>query len=356
MKLAILAFAALALTACSSSPVDTILPAPESLKVDPAAAGWKVADLDAAVAYVKSQKTTGFLVMQEDRIIAEYNWPLPDDAAQFKANFVHGASADGALIEDVASQQKSFIALLAAIAIDRKLLDIEKPVSAYLGAGWSKAPADAEAKILVRHLMEMSSGLKENRTFEAPAGTKFFYNTPVYATMKPVLEKAAGQSLDAITRDWLATPAGMTNTSWAKRPGAFADAGNPTGLATTPRDVAMMGQVVLNRGHAMDGRTVVSWDQLQNLLRPSPTNANYGRLWWLNGQKNGLLSGGRPASGWLIPAAPGDTVAALGAQGRKLYVVPSLRVVVVRMGQNPPDEREFDQKLWQLLAPAIPKP
>ena len=63
--------------------------------------------------------------------------------------WVHGTAADGALLEDVASQQKSFIALLAGVAIDRKLLDLSKPVSFYAKPGWSKAAPAQEVRITV---------------------------------------------------------------------------------------------------------------------------------------------------------------------------------------------------------------
>jgi hypothetical protein len=46
-------------------------------------------------------------------------------------------------------------------------------------------------------------------------------------------------------------------------------------------------------------------------------------------------------------------VAALGAQGRKVYVVPSRKLVVVRMGQNPTDAG-FDNAIWTLLMKAAP--
>ncbi len=72
-----------------------------------------------------------------------------------------------------------------------------------------------EGAITVRNLMEMNSGLKENLTFEVAPDTKFFYNTPAYAIMKPVLEAASKQSLDAITQAWLARPAGMHDTPGA---------------------------------------------------------------------------------------------------------------------------------------------
>src|SRR3546814_8134253 len=86
---------------------------------------------------MRGQKTTGFLVMRGGRTLAEENWPAPDD--RMFAIFLYGKAADGALFEDVASQQKSFVSVLVGVAIDKGLIDVEKPVSDYLGVGWSKA-------------------------------------------------------------------------------------------------------------------------------------------------------------------------------------------------------------------------
>ena len=65
----------------------------------------------------------------------------------------------------------------------------------------------------------------------------------------------------------------------------------------------------------------------------------------------------RAVSGRLIPSAPRDTVAALGALGRKLYLVPRLELVVTRLGampQAPPpaEDSHFDEELWQRLVAA----
>ena len=322
--------------------------------VEPAKAGWSVAALDELAAYVQSQKSTGFLIVQDRKVIYEHNWPLPPEAANFAANFTHGTDARGALQEDVASAQKSFIAILAGVAIDKGLLDISKPVSAYIGTGWSKATPEQETLITVRHLLEMNSGLTEPLVFEAPAGTRFFYNTPAYAFMKPVLEKASGQTLDDLTRLWLTKPAGMIDTLWRRRPVAFADVGNPTGLYTTPSDMAKLGQLVLDKGKAADGTRVISETQLAALFERSPTNPAYGRLWWLNGSAYAMLPAGARTETALIPAAPADLVAALGAQDRKIYVAPSRKLVVVRTGQAAPD-RGFNQQLWLRLMKAAPK-
>ncbi|HEX5007081.1 MAG TPA: serine hydrolase [Hyphomonadaceae bacterium] len=358
MKPLVLAAAfALGLSACTAaaqSPTNNL--PPDAIYVDPAAAGWNASALAGAVDYVAGQKSTGFVVIQDDHIIAERYWPLADDAAVFRANFVHGTAPDGALLEDVASQQKSFVAILIGVGVDKMLIDIEKPVSAYAGAGWSKASPEQEARITVRHLMEMNSGLKENLAYEAQPGTKFFYNTPAYAILKKVLEGASKQTLDAVTTAWLTAPAGMKDTSWRKRPGAFSDVGNPTGLVTTPRDVARMGQLVLDGGKAADGTRVISKTQLDALFKRTSTNPSYGHLWWLNGGSFSLSPGAAisRSEGQLIPAAPADLVTAQGAQDRKLYVVPSRKLIVVRTGQATPD-RDFNQQLWTRLMQAVPK-
>jgi CubicO group peptidase (beta-lactamase class C family) len=333
--------------------VETSLAFKDFATIDPATAGWNVAALEDVAAYVQSQKTTGFLIVFDRRIIAERNWGLSPDAAAFAANFTHGTDGHGALQEDVASAQKSFVAILAGVAIDKGVLDISKPVSYYAGSGWSKAPADAENRITVRHLLEMNSGLTEGLAYEAPAGSKFFYNTPAYAILKPVLQKASGKTLDDLTRLWLTEPAGMADTLWRQRSGALANVGNPTGLYTTPRDMARLGQLVLDQGKSADGKSVISSRQLAALFERSPTNPAYGRLWWRNGSDYTLRPAGVRSATSLIPTAPADLVAALGALDRKIYIVPSRKLVVVRTGQAAPD-RGFDQEIWRGIMKALP--
>lgn len=325
------------------------------VRVDPAAAGWNALALEALIRYVGSQKSTGLIIAQDKQVIVEKRWPLSADAEGFRATFVHGTSSDGALLEDVASLQKSFVAILAGIAIDKGLLDLSKPVSSYVGAGWSRAMPQQEAAISVRNLLEMNSGLKEDLSVDAPPDAKFFYNTPAYVIIKPVLEAAARQSLDDLTQAWLAQPASMRDTAWRKRPIQLADSGNPTGLVTTTRDIARMGQLVLNGGVTTEGARVISRQQLDALFVRTRTNPSYGRLWWLNGGPEtvgvGLHSPRR--AGQFVPAAPTDMVAATGALDRKLFIVPSRKLIVVRTGQAAPDP-DVNERLWRLLALALP--
>ena len=57
--------------------------------------------------------------------------------------------------------------------------------------------------------------------------------------------------------------------------------------------------------------------------------------------------------GPLIPSAPKDLVAAQGLLNRKCYVVPSLALVVSRLGDEPPVGRNFNEKFWGMLIKAI---
>jgi CubicO group peptidase (beta-lactamase class C family) len=315
-----------------------------------AAPAERAAALQPALDYAQGQKTTGFLVIQDRKVLAERNWPAPPDP-RFRA-MLYGQGAGGALLEDVASQQKSFVSVLVAIAVDRGLLDVARPVTGYIGAGWSKATPEQEAKIRLIDVLTQSSGLTEQFAYAAPPGAVFLYNTPVYAVTKQVLAAAAKAPLETLTRDWLTVPVGMTETAWRQRPASMAEIGNPTGLVTTPRDVAKFGQLILDRGRAADGRRVVSEAGVAAMFKRSATNPAYGRLWWLNGSAYTIRPLVRRVEGPLIPAAPADLVAALGALDRKLYIVPSRKLIIVRMGQAAPD-KDFDQQLWLRLAPVF---
>lgn len=317
--------------------------------VVPASAGN--AAMTSLLDYLRNQNTTGFLVIQDGKVLVEKNFPAPEGDRQFPL-FVYGKAGDGALLEDVASQQKSFVSVLIAVAIDKGLIDVEKPVADYIGAGWSRATPEQESKIRVIDVLRMASGLDEKFGYEAPAGTKFFYNTPVYAVSKRIVAAAARQPLETITRDWLTGPAGMANTAWRKRPAALASIGNDTGLVTTPRDTALFGLMILHNGVSNDGKRVVSEASLKLMFERSPTNPAYGRLWWLNGGDYVMGAMGNRKDGPLIAAAPADTVAALGAFNRRLFVVPSRKLVVVRTGAAAGD-KDFDQQLWLRLNKVI---
>lgn len=311
------------------------------------------AALPALAAYAEGQRSTGLVLTKAGRTLIERNWPLPADAVTFAATLGRGTTADGAPREDVASQQKCVLSIIAGIAADRGLLDVERPVSAFLGAGWTKAPPDAERLITARHLLEMNSGLTEALEVEAPPGTRFFYNTPAYARLQRVLEVVGGLPLDELSRAWLTGPLGMTETAWRPRPRQLAESsGNAWGLVTVPADLARLGRFVLEGGVGPDGERLISPGALATILTPTSTNPAYGRLWWLNGGAWSIDAYGVRKEGPFVRSAPSDLVLALGAQVRVLGVIPSLELVVARMGPQPPDADFIPQLLRRAIAAA----
>lgn len=310
---------------------------------------WHPAALEDLASYCRDQLTTGLLLVQDGQMVMERNWPVPAGSEVFARRYLHGTSASGALREDVASQQKSLVALLAAMAVDRGLLDIGQPVSRYVGTGWSRTDAPQERAIIVRHLLEMCSGLDDALCFVHPAGVHHYYNTPAYAVLLPVLEAAAGQRLDDLTREWLTGPARMDDTGWCHRVDELAGfLGNPRGLVTTPRDLSRLGQLVLDGGVAADGTRLVSAVGLTAIFRRTDLHPAYGRLWWLNGGTRWVYPNRGHGTGSLVPTAPDDAVFALGSENRVLMVVPSQRLILVRLGQQAPDPDIREQMALRL--------
>jgi CubicO group peptidase (beta-lactamase class C family) len=303
-------------------------------EVSVAEAGLNAEKLEQALRYAEEQKSSGMVILYQGRLVAERNWQISEYGSF--SSMVAGKTDDGRFIEDVASVQKSVVSMLCGIAQGKGLLNLAASVQDYLGKGWSKAPDKAEQAITVRHLLTMTSGLTTALEFEQPAGTKFKYNTQAYSRLHRVLEVASGMKFDVLTKDWLTDPIGMNESRWVARKRAGGAGVNARGFATTARDLARMGVFVLANGQ-WDGKDVLgNSDYLQKALNPSQQlNRNYGFLWWLNTEKNA------------VPAAPADMVMAKGAGIRRVYVVPSLDLVVTRIGNIP--EKDFDKKFWALL-------
>ena len=365
--------------------------------VDPGNTGWSASGLAEVLAYAGEQRSSGVVMLLDGRILAEGYWEVgPAETGDVGGypNLIVDRTEAGQTVEDVASLQKSIASVLAGIARGKGKLDFDKPVHTYLGRGWSRANADQEAAITVRHLLTMTSGLAAQGSFVAPAGDQFTYNTPVYMKILSVLEASSGQSLNEFMSVALSSRIGMNDSSWAARtwmppglnPGAAAGAGMggaamaPGGMApgggmgpgsfnaatafrSSARDLARLGLLVLAKGQ-WDGEDIVAdSDYFEEAFKPSQAhNEAYGLLWWLNG---GTTINDRRSpimqEGTLLPTAPDDLVAALGGLGRKIYVVPSLRLVVSRLGDAPPVTEgneaardAFDVEIWRLIMAAAP--
>lgn len=327
-------------------------------RIEPADAGWDADGLKAAMDYLKSASSSAFLMLHRGRILAEAEWD-PADAGEISpgyANLTVGHTDDHRVIEDITSIQKGVVSVLTGIAIGKKLLKLNAPVRNYLGKGWSNATSRKEKAITVHHLMSLTSGLSHELRFEAPPGERWFYNTPAYALMIEILAEVSGLDRDTYTREWLLDPLQMHETRWVPR----VQTGdrplvNKQGLATTARDLARFGLMV-QRGGQWNGQDIIGnkgW--LADCLKSSSdANPAYGLLWWLNGRPGISIGTGSQAEirSSLIPNAPDDLYAALGALHRMLHIVPSFDLVLVRLGDF--GSPEIARGLWTRLKQAAP--
>lgn len=323
------AFAALSSPALAADPV----PLP---RVAPAGAGLDPARLEAVLEAGLAGSSLSVAVARGGALVAERYAPTygPEQA------------------REVASVGKSLVAVLIGMAIeDGRIRGLDQPAADFVPQ-WAGGP---RAAITLRHLMSMTSGLDDRglalrnvagdqfalnaaAPLRDPPGTRWAYNTAVYHLLFHVLERAVGEPFPAYARRRLLGPLGMTHTTWLTNTGQ--GAAGPvtnyyTAIASTP-DLLRFGTFV-GRGGVWGGRRLVKADFLRTLTQPSQAlNPSYGLLWWLNSQPGTTFSGqGAPAL--RFPGSPPDTVAALGAGGQAVMIVPSLDLVVVRQGMNPPE-------------------
>ena len=297
-------------TAVPSTP-DAYFPpaagAGEWATITAADAGYTEPGLADVVALVEGSNSQSLVVLSAGRIVAEHYW----------------RGADEATTRDVASVQKSVVSTLVGMARDRGLLELDEPVSSFLGEGWSRAEPKDEAAISVLHLLTMTSGLSpRNLRSAAPPGTVWDYNTDAYQRLRLVLERAAELDINTITNEWLFVPIGSDSpTRWAAR-GAMTDSmGEPTwGLQLTAREMARFGLLAMRAGQWGDEQLTAS-DWFDEAWAPIEQNADYGYLWWLLGR-------GRAGQ----PGEFLDLVAALGAADQKIYVSPASDLVLARQG------------------------
>lgn len=307
----------------------------DSLSID--SLGWNRDSLANLLSYLESKHTYGFIVLHKGRIAVEQYWN------DWNANTPYM----------IASAGKTVTAFLVGTMQEKELLSIEDETSAYLGEGWSSAPPEKESQITIRHHLSMTTGLSEEGdqcmepsclSFIAEAGSRWAYHSGAYNLLNLILEKASGSSLSEITKQHLADKIGWQHWSWENHI-----------LTMSTRDMAKFGLLMLNDGNWKGETLLGDTTYFNNMIAPSSElNKSYGYLWWLNGQESFMVTGDENVhEGWLVPTAPKDMYAAMGKGDKKIYIVPSLDLVVVRHGHdtgtNTFGPSSFDTELWGKL-------
>jgi CubicO group peptidase (beta-lactamase class C family) len=301
--------------------------------------GWKQTAVQPLLDYLAFKNSKGFIILVNGRIVLE--------------NYFNGHSATSPWYW--ASAGKTLTATVTGIAQDQGLLNINNKVSDYLGTGWTSAPLAKENLITSKNLLSMNSGLNDalgdnvspaNLQYVADSGTRWAYHN-VYVKLQDIVAKASGQSWTNYFNTQLRDKIGMTGGAWI-------DSGEGLSVYwSTTRNMARFGSMTLNKGK-WDGTTIVSESYFDQATNTSQNiNLGYGYLWWLNGKESYHLPGSQlQFKGSLIATAPNDMFMALGKNDQKIYVIPSKKMVVIRMGDvaNPANPTfglsGFDEELW----------
>lgn len=256
-----------------------------------------------------------------------------------------------------ASAGKTLTAFTVGIAQEKNLLNIENKTSFYLGEGWTTAITEKEDLIRVRHQLTMTSGLKDTSfdcitpdclEYLADAGTRWAYHNGPYTLLQKVVSEATNTPWSAFFNTHLRNKIGM-NGFWTSTNG------DNSVYFSTARSMARFGLLNLNEG-VWDSTTILAdSDFIAHMKNTSQElNESYGYLWWLNGKESYMAPAVQLTfNGELIPNAPEDTFSGLGKNDQKLYVVPSIGLVVVRMGEDSGESllgpSSFDNALWEKI-------
>ena len=258
------------------------------------------------------------------------------------------------------SAGKTLVGTTFGIAEQEGYTHINDKVSTYLGNHWTSEPLDKEDLIQNKHLLTMTSGLNDqsqwvtqaNLTYLADAGTRWSYHNVFQKLMDVITQSNAG-NFDNYFNMKIRDKIGM-NGYWNH--GIIY-----TIYHSNTRSMARFGLLAMNKGKWKD-EVIINPSFFNASINTSQNiNPSYGYFWWLNGKSSYLLPGGQTVyNGALIPNAPHDMYAAMGASDQRIYVIPSKKIVIVRMGdasnpQNPSFALSgFDVELWNYINALIP--
>jgi len=309
----------------------------------PANLNWPSDSLASLNQFLQNENTKAFIILVDGKIAVEWYFD----------NFTQDS------IWYWASAGKSLTSFLVGMAMEQNALQLNDPVSQYLGQGWTSLSQPAEDSIQIIHQLSMTTGLDDGvsnsdctqpscLSFLATPGTRWAYHNAPYTLLHDVLSSALGVTVNNFILNNLTTSTGIT--------GLFLPVGDNEVFFSTPRSMARFGLLALENG-VWDGDTILGdANYIQQMAQPSQSiNESYGYLWWLNGQSSYMLPGLQFAfPGSLVPSGPSDMYMALGMNDQKIYVVPSSKMVVIRMG-NPtsavvPGPSGFDNDLWERLS------
>lgn len=293
--------------------------------------------------YLEQKNSKSFMILVNGRIVMEEYFNGHTNSSTWQWN----------------SAGKTLVGTTTGIAEQEGLISINNKTSDYIGTGWTSAPFDKENLITNKHLLTMTTGLNDennfvtvnNLTFIADAGTRWSYHN-VFQKLMDVVENASNQSFETYFNNKLRDKIGMEGF-WAN------------GLIfriyhSNTRSMARFGLLALNNGKWNNQQLINQTFFNASITSSQSLNPSYGYFWWLNGKTSFMIPGEQNVySGTLVPNAPSEMYSAMGAEDQRIYIVPSKKMVIIRMGNtsdptNPSFALSgFDNELWEKINAVI---
>src|SRR6058998_1859609 len=308
----------------------------------PAIAEIQHADCVRAATYSESKRGVSMLVMQNGRTTFEH--------------YANGGSAGGRW--PIFSGTKSFWGIAALAAVHDGLFRLDDLVSDTI-TEWKSDPR--KSRITIRQLLSQTDGVEGASRLQrasirdrnamairlptvAEPGAAFIYGPSHLQIFSELLRrKLKGRSSIAYFEEHVSNRLGLHRLNYKKD-----SRGNPlpaTGFELTAREWSRFGELVLGNGN-YHGRQIVPAPLLREAFTGSQVNPSYGLTFWLNQQApNGpeadmerMLDLPWQTAQWsdvcICKDAPADMVVALGSGYQRLFVIPSLKAIIVRQGSN----------------------
>lgn len=204
---------------------------------------------------------------------------------------------------DLYSTTKSITSILIGILFDNSSL--EKGIESTVGDIFPDIQFDnvniVKKGITIRDLLTMQAGLSWtdendlnlcsqenpveyvlNQKLETTIGDDWHYNSGASHVLAEIIFKITGKTVLEYAKEVLFTPLGITNVIWEKTQSGCEHGG--CGLRMSQKDLAKIGQLVLNRGK-WNNNTIVSSEWIEESTKAQCSTGwgeDYGYQWWIN--------------------------------------------------------------------------